>query len=571
MPDAGARSESAEAASDSPARDSLRWAAFEVVWIFLIFFLVAGGQPPDVGEAHYLAKAKHYWNPSWCAGDLFLESRDAHWTFYWAFGWVTRFFSLPASAWIGRVVIWGLLAWSWRRLSWTVAPRPLWSLLSVGLMLLFLRNFHLAGEWIVGGVEAKGFAYPLVFLALEAIVRGRWRAALLLAGGAGAFHVLVGGWTIAAIGIAWVLAGKERPPVLSLLPAALGGFVLSLPGLLPAVALNWGVPKEVALEAARIYAFERLSHHLVFHRFPIVHQLRFGVLLAAWLPLAWSLRREVALRRLQLVVGGALLIAMAGVLIDQVAVIEMNVSGKTADEFQRGIAGLLRYYWFRLSDALLPVGVSLAVVWWLARWLHLRPATGNWLLIAAILLAAANVADVGYWRSRLPLPGAILQPRPTPDSDAMWWFSAAPAAAPNAVTAEQWASDWKAVCGWVAENTPKNSKFITPREQQTFKWYAGRAEVANWKDVPQDAASLLEWRSRIKALYPSTRQHHRQDLAAFSDSELLFLARDYDAGFIVIDRTRSPRAIGLPRVYPLIREDNPSFSVYRVPGASNTR
>src|SRR5262245_28797290 len=166
-----------------------RLAAFEIGWIVLIFFLFAGSLPPDVGESHYLVKAKHYWEPSWCAGDLFLESRDAHAVFYWVFGWVTRLCSLPATAWIGRVVTWLLLAWSWRRLSWAVVPRPLASLLSAGLMLALLRHCHLAGEWVVGGVEAKGFAYVLVFLALEAIVRGWWQGALVFAGAAGAFHV----------------------------------------------------------------------------------------------------------------------------------------------------------------------------------------------------------------------------------------------------------------------------------------------------------------------------------------------------------------------------------------------
>src|SRR5689334_23307146 len=170
--------------NELPAR-GWRLAAFEVVWIFLIFFLFAGSLPPDVGESHYLVKAKHDWQPSWCAGDLFLESRDAHAMFYWTLGWLTRVCSLTATAWIGRVVTWVLLAWSWQRLSWAVVPRPLMSLLSVGLMLAFLKHGDLAGEWIVGGVEAKGFAYVLVFLALEAIVRDRWRVALVLAGAAG--------------------------------------------------------------------------------------------------------------------------------------------------------------------------------------------------------------------------------------------------------------------------------------------------------------------------------------------------------------------------------------------------
>src|SRR5262245_21101889 len=130
----------------APGTNTWRLGTFEVAWIFLIFFLYAGWLPPDVGESHYLVKAKHYWQPDWCSGDLFLESRDAHATFYWAFGWITRFCSLEATAWIGRAISWLLLAWSWQRLSWALIPRPLASLLSAGLMLFFLHNFHLAGE-----------------------------------------------------------------------------------------------------------------------------------------------------------------------------------------------------------------------------------------------------------------------------------------------------------------------------------------------------------------------------------------------------------------------------------------
>src|SRR4051812_33122965 len=106
-------------------RGDARLAAFEIAWIFLIFFLFAGSVPPDVGESHYLVKARHYWEPVWCAGDLFVESRDAHAIFYWTFGWLTRFCSLAATAWIGRVITWLFLAWSWQRLSWAIVPRRL--------------------------------------------------------------------------------------------------------------------------------------------------------------------------------------------------------------------------------------------------------------------------------------------------------------------------------------------------------------------------------------------------------------------------------------------------------------
>ena len=78
-------------------------------------------------------------------------------------------------------------------------------------MLLFAAHFHWAKEILLqGGVEGKTVAYIGVLLALEAIVKNRWGVAFLWAGAAGAFHVLVGGWTVVALGLAW-LAGRDRP------------------------------------------------------------------------------------------------------------------------------------------------------------------------------------------------------------------------------------------------------------------------------------------------------------------------------------------------------------------------
>ena len=104
--------------------------------------------------------------------------------------------------------------------------------------------------------------------------------------------------------------------------------------------------------------------------------------------------------------------------------------------------------------------------------------------------------------------------------------------------------------------TPADALFLTPREQQTFKWYAGRAEIVSWKDVPQDARGLIEWKQRLEEIYPRDQAHQQRDLAAFSDAELLQLARKYRATYIVIDRTRSGRRIGLPKVYPAGDEES---------------
>ena len=64
-------------------------------------------------------------------------------------------------------------------------------------------------------------------------------------------------------------------------------------------------------------------------------------------------------------------------------------------------------------------------------------------------------------------------------------------------------ADWIDVCRWVSDpaHTPPDARFLIPRMASTFKWYSGRGEVVNWKDSPQDAASLVAWWKRIQDVY----------------------------------------------------------------------
>ncbi len=266
----------------------------EIVLLTLIFTAQAAWPPPDPNEPHYLGKAKHFWNPDWAARDFFFNSSDTHRVFYLTLGWLTRYLQLEPLAWCGRLATWALLAWAWRRLSWTVAPRPGLAVLSGFLFLTLSAGYQLAGEWVVGGFEAKGLAYVLVFLALAEIARDRWRAACLLLGAASAFHVLVGGWSVVAAGCGWLLAGRERLPLRRLWPALLGGLLLSLPGLLPGLTLDHGADPQTLRQAHEIYVFERLPHHLLpqsFRAGPIVAQMWMVV---AWFALGTVLAGEAA-------------------------------------------------------------------------------------------------------------------------------------------------------------------------------------------------------------------------------------------------------------------------------------
>ncbi len=242
----------------------------EVILIFALFFLFAGSPPPDVNEAHYLTKAKHFWDSSWCGQDLFLDSADAHPVFYWLFGWMTLWGSLTTVAWLGRVVTWISLAVGWQRLSWVVVPQRYASVATAAMFLVLADRCHLAGEWAVGGLEAKGLAYALVLFGLRSIVLERWPAVWIWMGAATSLHVLVGGWSMVAAGICWALSGARRPPLRAMWVGLLLGSCCALVGLYGAVKLMFEADPATAREASEIYVFGRLAHHLVFHRFALL-------------------------------------------------------------------------------------------------------------------------------------------------------------------------------------------------------------------------------------------------------------------------------------------------------------
>lgn len=449
----------------TPHQRSRLLALVDVLLVFVVLTLDGSWPVPDVNEAHYLTKAKHFWEPRWIERDVFLSSADSHVVFFATVGGLTRIMPLPAAAWCGRLIVWGLLAWGWRRLSFRFVPRFGWAALTAAAAVAISERGHMAGEWIVGGCEAKCVAYALVFSGLADLVGGRWNRGLIQFGGAAAFHVLVGGWSIVAAGVVGLTAGRHRPPLGEWLPGLIGGGLLSLAGLIPALALSHGVDAATAVEANRIYVFERLAHHLDPRTIAPRFGLRHGALWGIWITLCCLLPADLGRRMLRRFVLGAGLIGLAGLAI-----------GYGMSDALPLKAALLRFYWFRLADVMPAVGLTFELAA-----AAVMPTVRAGLRYAAVgVLIVAGTAHLGLIvDERAKLPFARSENLGYPSNLA----------------------DWRDVCAWVKANTPQDALFLTPRPFATFKWYAERAEAATWKDVPQDAASLVEWRRRLDELY----------------------------------------------------------------------
>ncbi len=494
--------------------------------IFFVFFVHAAWPVPDLNESHYLGKALHYWDPDWGRGDFFLESADAHVVFYWLFGWLSLAIPLPATAWVGRLATWFLLAWAWRRLSLALLPRPWYAVLSAGLFVALLERCHLAGEWVVGGVEAKGFAYVLVLVGLEALVRGAWNRVWWWLGAATALHVIVGGWSLLIAGFVWLLDGPGRTPLRAMRSGLVGGAAVACVGLVPALMLSWGVAPEIAAEANVIYVFQRLPHHLA--PLELRHEERYRrlvgfvtmlVVLAAMCLTTPADRFQKRLRRFVL---GAVLVWLTGWAICILA-----------RDNREQAAAVLRYYWFRMADVAVPLAFAQTAVLAISRAEQSRSRRFVAALLCAVAIVGVHLGDVTWRRWNHPHSRAD---RKMVHVD-----------------------DWKDICRWITGNLESDAIFLTPRRNHTFKWRTGRAEVVTYKDIPQNAEDIVEWWRRMQAVYGYERMGSRprwSPLAKRDEDGLLALGQRFDAQYLVTAWT--PR-LHLPMLYR-----NASFAVYRL-------
>ena len=577
-------------------RHAIWW---EVLAIFALFVLYGAYPVPDVNEQYYIGKAIHFWNADYFPNDSFLNAPDSHWFYCAVFGLFSKLMAPAALAWFGRVLIWLGAAFGWQRLSSALVRRPGASIFTAMGFLFFIEHFHLAGEWVAGGVEGKGFAFPFVFLGLADALRGRYNRAWIFLGLASAFHVLVGGWATAAllIALAPVVLHSPRSFVKRFLPGLFLGGAIALLGLIPALMLDWGVDRSITDSAHQVYVFERIAHHLVASSLPWTFRLRFALLAALWLLLlrlpsgddfSGGEKKPSPESIWNRFSAAALLFAFVGLVLDYGSILAVD---HHLCEDRRFAASLLRFYWFRLSDWVIPAAAALGGVRLLAD--GISNSIGNSIGIGTGSIQSSSIQTGGVENSSIQNSGvetdtcrdrvraaAILAlispalllftglkflyraeavrvaaaatvdplwpvlPRPT---DGVTFLTVLVLFALAAVILRRlgWrgarelsiltaffvcvaplfggiemlriktepivprscppkasiARGWLDICRWVKENTDPTAVFLVPKGCDSLKWNANRADAGQWKEIPQDARSIVEWYKKMETLY----------------------------------------------------------------------
>jgi len=471
---------------------------------------------PGVNEPHYLCKAKHFWQPDYCRGDIFLDSANTHYVFYVTFGWLTKFVPLATVALIGRIISLGLLAASWTSLARRVTSVT-WAPAGSAAIFLGVTSFqNFSGEWVVGGLESKVIAYGCLFFAWSCLFDRRWNLSAVLFGVAISFHPVVAGWGLIStcLGGGYILwqrgTGAFPLSTKQFGVCCVTTIVCSLPGLIPALSTLMS-PIDGTEVADRLQVFRRLGHHLNPVQFPAQAYWVYGILLLLWVSMAYyrgafrQHREETdhssqtfTSQLWQGIVLGSLLVAMSGLAIGWGS---HDVENDAAKQL---LVKLMKFYPFRLADVVLPLAVSLMII-----------------------DLTQHESEVIRWRSMtvkvLSLACAVTSLVLVLPSRNVDGYSVSKT------------ESWIDICHWIDGHLPQDVVVLAPRSSVTFRWYASRAAYVTFKDCPQDAAGILEWNRRLNLYQEWASQSYEND-KMFSDAELRELVESTGATHLLVSR-----------------------------------
>jgi hypothetical protein len=418
---------------------------------------------------------------------------------------------LESAAWCGRLLGFVLLAIGWERCIGFWAPGVWRCTAAAWLFLLIQATGNFAGEWLVGGVEAKVFSYGLAMWSAGEVMHQRPVLAGVLLGLAVSFHPVVGAWCVLILAslLAWRLVVERGTPVPCSAPtklrtrrwplASIGLALASAPGIAPALKIVGGADPDLQLRADLIQVGYRLKHHLDPLQFPFEAYRYYALLLVIWLLLRVIAggREWTALERFTIV---AVLIAALGWVtgfgprpLEHLPLVEWRIK-------------LLKLYPFRIADLAVPIAVAVTAVRALDSWL--LPAGANRLRLMTVgggtLLVVA---------SALGLPGRDRNPsRMSPAVE----------------------TDWIAAGDWIRTQTPDGALIYAANEDWAVKWYAQRPEYVNYKDCPQDAEGIVEWYERL--VFMSQWSRERYGDAMFSSEELADLHQRTGITHLLVSR-----------------------------------
>ncbi len=403
-----------------------------------------------------LPYARSVYDNDWLKNDWYLSLKIPYRYF---FSYIIGFFidkvGIAYTIFFGRILCYLLFSAALIHLRNSLKDiiKPITFWIAMTIYILIFRDGMGAGEWMVGGLETKSLAYSFVILGTSFFLRKKYTLAAMFAGLSLSFHLLVGIYFTAAL-FAMLLIDWKQIKKQTVAYAALAYAISGSIGI-------YGVLSQLLFQTTKsnlgwdIYVNLRVPHHVK----PDTFAYTYWIMLISFSLISLSvfyLAKERRMRLLATVALSGTFYSIVGILI-----------------YLLGPSHLLKYYFFRFGDAVLPIIAMYCLAYWMSKipfeingrkkQLKILVNGSIILLFLPFLLKQFKLAEGISHIERAAFYDVKMQ-------------------------------------NWVKEHTPKDAVIMTRPDDVFFYINYDRAMFVSWKHSPQAADDIVEWHKRLKLL-----------------------------------------------------------------------
>ena len=451
------------------SRPKLYSLAISIGLIFIIFLLIVIKTLTTFyipNEVDILPFARQFSDSNWLQNDWYLNLEFTYRNlFNIILGPLVSWLGFDIGKFVGRFLVYLFLAIAIYNFFKTIRLNFV-----IGLLVVFFFLDHqsiVAAEWIVQGVDTKTVAYSFVIFSWAALIRKRYLLAFACIGASTSFHPLVGVYAIYCSVLA-ILANKEwRDDWHILIKQSWPFFITGIFGIWTIIESQLQSSDVDSNRTWWIYTVYRHPHHL---------------LPSSWHDEYWIIKLSLAI----FLFGAVFTIGKSRALrfLAAYALASVSLFLIGLGIYALGEINLLRFYWFRFPDVIVPF-MSLILFGIICKDFlkvlenkffslpRIRTYSGKDLekrirsiaTFVAILVIFATASKSTFYR----IKSEINDRSSTRDMEL-----------------------------WIAKYTPKDSVFLINPKIDTFYVFAQRSVFVTFKHVPQSAPDIIEWYERIK-------------------------------------------------------------------------
>ncbi len=485
-----------------------KW-VFPFVFIFLFLAYIFQNVLTS-NEVITLTYAKHFMNKNWIPDDLFMNQNPGYmFLFSVIAGSLARFLPLTVVSVVIRILATVGFSYLLMKIAETFHEN---SFVMVIFLFFFLRfQSIVAGEWILALSEGKTFSYIFALFSLVYFIRSDYAPTFIFLGLSLSFHVLVGAYASISMLLMFLInISRLRREYIQILKKIYFFFIFSSFGIFAAVQNIFKQVNMDRIQLARIAVTIREAHHQIPSEWTGDRWIIKLIMCVVGLVIIFIFVKDNKYRMLSSFGLSTLVFFLVGFLV-----------------FWSGKLHLLKYFWFRFPDTILPfVGflatISIAIkIITTMNFVTLRQVMSRSITLAILVFVMLAFVS-GAMKFRKSIRQIIADP--------MYFYLQSNEEA------------IKDTMLWIRANTDKASKFLVSPFIDDFYVGAERGAFVLFKAGPLTESAYEEWYKRLRICNGNNdftkygwknQQEVEEKFYSFSETDLRRIASEYDMQYYV--------------------------------------